>query len=288
MNVLITGVNGFIGSYLANYLTKQGHSVFGVGRKSCCDNKNIVYFQTDLVEGFSCEAIIDCIIHAAGQSPYNAKSMDDYVRNNVLSAEKIAAFACKKNVKKIIYLSSISVYGDVEAAVVDEKTPIINSDVYGLTKHMAEKIFEEASRNVPCISLRLPGVLGDGAHTPWIATLKNKAAENLDLCISNPNAYFNNAVDTETLASFIVTLLDADFYTYDVVTIASRGQMRIREIAEEVIVTSHSKSAVIVRDSGRRSFIVSNEYARAKYCYQPKEFSKLLHDYLISTMERCV
>ena len=56
----------------------------------------------------------------------------------MLGTRSVAEFAHCNGVGKVVYLSSLSVCGTVLDPVLDEETPVLNPDVYGLTKRRRE------------------------------------------------------------------------------------------------------------------------------------------------------
>lgn len=280
MKILITGVTGFVGSNLADCLTAQGYEIVGVGRRIFCESNVNKYIQCDLSKGLPFNEPVDCIIHAAAQSSYNAARIADYINGNVLATQTIARFAIEKRVKKIIYLSSISVYGDITLSVVDEQTPIINPDAYGMTKYMGEKIFEEIADRVPCLVLRLPGILGRGAHSCWLAKTIQQAREGTDIMITNVTGLFNNVVSCNDLASFIRLLIEISFQGFDVVTLGVASSLTIQEIVTRCIMGYQSQSRVIEKGNSRTSFTISSKKAQEMYGFSGSRIENIIDTYI--------
>ena len=131
MQILITGAAGFIGFNLSKYLLKKNVKVFGI------DNINNYYSKSlkldrirelKKLKKFNFKKIdirnekklsiflkkkkIDVIIHLAAQAGvrYSLINPTEFVQNNILGFYNIINLA-KKNIKKIFYASSSSVYG---------------------------------------------------------------------------------------------------------------------------------------------------------------------------------
>lgn len=124
MKIILTGINGFIGCHLENYLTSQNHIVekISVRKKwSLSDNADI-------------------LIHLAGKSEdSNKSSLEDYLSiNRDITIDLFQDFL-NSNIKDFIYFSSIK-------AVKDEYNDILTEDIYpspispyGRSKYEAEK-----------------------------------------------------------------------------------------------------------------------------------------------------
>jgi len=181
MKILVTGCAGFIGSHLAERLCEMGEDVIGIdcftdyypraikeanlGKLKGC--KNFKFIEADLNEidlGLLLKDI-DAVFHQAAQAGVRAswgKSFEIYTRNNILATQKLLEAAKKSNLKKFIYASSSSVYGDAE------KLPLKETDVpkpispYGVSKLAAEHLcyLYWKNFNVPTVSLRYFTVYG--------------------------------------------------------------------------------------------------------------------------------
>jgi nucleoside-diphosphate-sugar epimerase len=101
-------------------------------------------------------------VHVAAASTARPGGIDDFITCNVIGARNVVRYAHAARIKKVIYTSSISVYGDIYEPYLQETYAITNPDDYGLTKYLAERVFAE-TEGLPCVALRLPGISGKGA-----------------------------------------------------------------------------------------------------------------------------
>ncbi|XYH96196.1 NAD-dependent epimerase/dehydratase family protein [Sorangium sp. So ce1128] len=182
MRCLVTGVAGFIGSHLAERLIELGHEVLGVDRFAD-------YYARDIKEGnldrLRCEprfslAAVDLatadlrrllsdrevVFHQAAQAgvrPSWGLSFEGYLRDNVLSTQRLLEAArTHGQVRKLVYASSSSVYGDTEEVPMHESSRTAPHSPYGVTKLAGEHLCELYRRNfgLPTISLRYFTVYG--------------------------------------------------------------------------------------------------------------------------------
>ena len=136
-------------------------------------------------------------MHVAAASTARPGGIDDFITCNVVGARNIARYARAARIKKVIYTSSISVYGDIHEPYLQETHPITNPDDYGLTKYLAERVFAD-TEGLSCVALRLPGILGKGAHRAWIPTLVHRVLEgDRKATIYSPSSLFNNAAHVQ-------------------------------------------------------------------------------------------
>lgn len=127
-SILVTGVAGFIGSNIAEKCIELGCRVRGIdnfsnGRKEnimeLLKNEKFEFINGDICDFSLCNKIckdIDFVFHEAawGSVPKSIKQPLDYTQNNILGTHNMMQAAYVNNVKKFVYASSASVYGDNE------------------------------------------------------------------------------------------------------------------------------------------------------------------------------
>lgn len=169
--ILITGVAGFIGSHVAHRFLKEGYYVFGVDDLSSGKIENIPtgvdFIQGDLaLAATTAKLPRDCskILHLAGQSSGEI-SFDDPVADmakNTLSTLNLIRFGIENRIERIVYASSMSVYGAVENAPISEGRDCRPLSCYGVGKHAAEGYLRVYMNKLPFVILRMFNVYGPG------------------------------------------------------------------------------------------------------------------------------
>ena len=150
MKILITGITGFVGSGLVNYLsTQKGIEIVGHSRHNNIAKKKFNNYPIEFIETYSAKTIdelgIDCIIHLAGiaHDLSNKFKPEDYYKVNFEGTKTIFQEFIKSTAKKFIFLSSIKAAVDSSASPVDESViPNPTSD-YGKSKLMAENFISQ-------------------------------------------------------------------------------------------------------------------------------------------------
>lgn len=115
MRVLITGIGGFVGSNLAEYLSSMNYEIIGVDKvlNNKIQIKTSEYIVADLTscdESVIVSYKVDYIVHCAGQASVdlqNTSRNDDY-----LATKKLLQISKNSNIKKLILLSSNKVDGE--------------------------------------------------------------------------------------------------------------------------------------------------------------------------------
>lgn len=258
--VLVTGVSGFIGRAIAKYLYQSGYEVIGICRRSL-EESDVRLIHMDLSSKIELNETFDVIVHAAGELPvrtselshYAAQDFNSFKRNNVDAMENLLDFAKSHSVSRLIYLSSIAVYGEFEEEVIDEDSKRINQNVYGLTKYMGEMLLKACS-GVEGISLRMPGVIGPGMNGVWLANIAAKIKKGEDVTIYTPDFQTKNFVWIDDLTVFVKHLIELDEWRYDTLVLACEKSASIRQIVDQIKGCTGSKSKVSVDNSIRKPF----------------------------------
>jgi len=124
MNILITGVAGFIGSHLAQYLIKDNNHIFGVDNLLTGNKKNIesllnnplfTFIEKDLLScDLSTVPSCDLIFHLASPaSPIQYKKYPiETLMVNSLGTKNVLDFMRKTNSKTFVITSTSEIYGD--------------------------------------------------------------------------------------------------------------------------------------------------------------------------------
>lgn len=277
MRVLLTGAGGFIGSYLAYKWKEWDNELICVCRSRKPEGLKAKVIYSDLSNEFQYDEPVDVIVHAAAQSPAPGLSINNYIKSNVDSVNSIINYAKEKNVKKIIYLSSVSIYGEISVPVIDEETAIINPGMYGMTKYIGEMLFREAEA-ISIIAIRLPGVLGKGARTPWLTTVMEKLKYGRKVEIYNPDSLFNNMIHVDDLETFINELMTVNWKGFKKLTLACKEALTVKEIVCLLKESLNSKSQIEESDLVKNSFTISIDSA-IKMGFNPLGVKDTLYKY---------
>jgi UDP-glucuronate 4-epimerase len=211
--ILITGCAGFVGYHLCNTLLKNNKKIIGIDNlnsyydpklkiirlKNLQNYKNFQFIKEDLTKFKDINKLLkkykfNFIIHLAAQPGvrYSFNEPNKTLYNNLNSFNSIIEIARLKKVKKFVYASSSSVYGEVKKFPFTENDSSIRPiSVYGASKLSNEIIADVYSKNfnLNCIGLRFFTVYGpygrpDMAYYNF--ALKNLRNQKIEL--------YNNAI----------------------------------------------------------------------------------------------
>ena len=181
MRALITGAAGFIGSTLSERLVVGGWEVRGVDRftayyeeaakrsniAALADQSAFELIEADLLSADlePLLADIDVVFHLAGQPGVRLSWADGfrtYVDLNINVTQRLLEASRTRQLKRFVYASSSSVYGNAEHVPTDEQQPTRPYSPYGVTKLAGELLCSAYGANfdVPTVSLRYFTVYG--------------------------------------------------------------------------------------------------------------------------------
>lgn len=177
MKIAVTGAAGFIGSHLAERLSKEGHQVIGIDavtdyysptlKKLNIESlikHDVAFHQVDLLDDTLATILdgVEIVYHLAAQPGISATvPFSTYMRNNLEATHHLVE-TCRElsNFGCFINISTSSVYGK-HATVKEDATPKPTS-YYGVTKLAAEQLVlaYQRDKGLPATSMRLYSVCG--------------------------------------------------------------------------------------------------------------------------------
>jgi UDP-glucuronate 4-epimerase len=205
MKILITGAAGFIGYSLADYLLKKKIKIYGLDNfddyysvsykeeriKLLKRYKNFFFKKIDISNKKHLEKYIlkersfDIVYHFAAQPGvrYSLKNPRKYYNSNILGYNNLLSSLTKIKVKKIIYASSSSIYGDQKYLPVNETATFNPKNFYGYSKFINEMISDFFAKfyKMSILGMRFFSVYGEWGRPDM-------------LVIKYVNSQFNNKI----------------------------------------------------------------------------------------------
>ena len=184
MNILITGVAGFIGFNLAKYLLNKKYKIYGVDNldsyysillkkkrlNNLKKNKSFIFNYLDLADKnktniFFKNKKFDLIINLAAQAGvrYSLKNPRKYIDTNIFGFLNLIEQAKKHKIKNFMYASSSSVYGENKNFPLKESEELNPKNIYAVSKKLNEEIAETYHKisKINFIGLRFFTIYGE-------------------------------------------------------------------------------------------------------------------------------
>jgi nucleoside-diphosphate-sugar epimerase len=235
---LVTGANGFTGSHLVKRLEQLGVEVVGLVRQSSelsrlqgCGLKLVYGDITDRAALQTAMSEVDVVFHTAAYVELGLVDGARMEQVNVEGTRAVLEVARSLKIPKMIYCSTIGVFGDTAGKVADEtfqRTQKEFSSAYDRTKYVAQQLVDRAAtEGFPVVSILPSGIFGaDDPH--FGPVLKQFLKGGLKLWAGG--ARITGIVHVDDLADLMILAAEkgkpGEWY------IASAGEMTTREMFE--------------------------------------------------------
>lgn len=259
MNIFITGCAGFIGSSVAEKLINLGHFVIGLDNFDSHYPKEFKQKNLDALEGhpnfqfffgdirdreildkiFN-EHSIEIVIHLAAKAGVRAsfEFPQEYVDVNINGTINILEEMKLHNIQKLVFASSSSVYGNLQADVfTEDMTGLVQISPYALTKKSAEdiiKIYTE-NNNIQAVCLRFFTVYGP-KQRPDLAIYKFSHAILYDkpLPMYGDGNTFRDYTYIDDITSGIISAISYNKTPYEIINLGSANPISLKDLISTI------------------------------------------------------
>ncbi|MEI0566377.1 GDP-mannose 4,6-dehydratase [Brachyspira pulli] len=274
INKLITGVAGFIGSNLLDELLKNKDNIIigidnfnefydpSIKRKNIehnLENNNFKFYNIDLLDTNSLNKIfenhkIDSIVHLAGYGGVRPSIENPklYIDNNIVATLNILECMKNYNVKKLVYASSSSVYGNSKESIFKETLNVSEPiSPYAMTKKACEELCYTYHKlyNIDIIALRFFTVYGK-RQRPDLAISKftKLILEDKAIPVFGDGNTIRDYTYIEDIVSGIISAIEYNKTSYEIVNLGGGDPVSLNRMIE-TIENVLNKKAIIERMS---------------------------------------
>ena len=261
MKILITGANGFIGSYLANYFLRNHYEVTATSRrfhesiKRLLSNARLVEADVLIPEqlnSFSSDS--DILIHTATANDIISKDSLKGVELSAIGTKNILDFAAKNKIGRCIIFSTLQVYGIELHGEINENSPLNYQNDYGLNHLFAEMYAEMYSRQnkIQCVSVRPANIYGrilTDTFNRWSLVpgcFCKEAYESGTITIKSSGRQMRNFINLENLSRSVECIAKQFPDNYECFNLASSQVYSMLQVAEKVKRIYESKFGQLV------------------------------------------
>lgn len=235
MNILVIGGSGFIGSNLIRELLKLGYSVrnFDKNPSEEFEDLSTIGDVRDLDALKETLKDVDVVFNLAAEHRDDVTPVTLYYDVNVQGATNIVEAAELNNVKRIIFTSTVAVYG-LNKNEPDEKSPVEPFNHYSKSKLEAEEVFKKWASNSDGRSLVIvrPVVIFGEGNKGNIYSLINLIADKKFVMVGRGDnrksmGYIGNIV------KFLVQMIDVTEGVH-ILNYADKPDMAVNELVEYI------------------------------------------------------
>jgi UDP-glucose 4-epimerase len=224
-SILVTGSLGFIGREIIKKITKT---------KIITDSNNSKRINLQNINEVLEIDPADTVIHLAGKTPKRELKWNDYFENNVFGTLNILEYCIKKNVKKLIYVSSY-VYGNPEYCPIDESHPVNPHNAYSKSKFLGEQLckFYCDNSDLSVIILRPFNIFGESMNDGFLLTnLANAIKTRKKITIINKNSK-RDFLHIDDFVECVLKAIDYDT-KFDIFNVGTGISFSFDEIIEKI------------------------------------------------------
>lgn len=246
MTVLITGANGFIGSYLANFFLQEGYNVIATSKqfhtitKTLLKNAQLIdldVLDTEQIQNISVQA--DVLIHTATANDIISRDSLKGIELSAIGTKNMLDLAVKNKIPKCIVFSTLQVYGTELEADITESSPLNFQNDYGLNHLIAEMYAEQYHRQnkVKCAIVRPSNVYGKiltGAFNRWSlvpGSFCKEVMESSTITIKSSGLQMRNFVNLQNLALAINCILKDNMDNFEIYNTGSSEHKTMLQVA---------------------------------------------------------
>jgi len=289
MNFLITGVAGFLGSHLANYLVREGHQVRGLDDLSAGSldalSPEVLFTRADINDRPKLWTLlqdVDCVYHLAARVsvPESVLYPSLYNTTNVGGTVTLMEATRDVGVRRVVFISSGAVYGDQgeqplrETAIPNPRSP------YAVSKLAAEYYVRTigALWGIETVSLRVFNAYGPGqhlppSHAPVIPNFLRQVLRGSSLVMHGDGTQTRDYVYVDDVVSAMIAAATAPGIDQMVINIGSGIETSVRDLVRLIIEVVGVKVEALASPNthpGVSRMCASIALAREKLGYTPR------------------
>ncbi len=252
--VLITGVAGFLGRYVARHFVREGCRVIGLDDvpPENVQLHGVAYHRMQLPSSVLAEvlraAAPDVCVHCAGRASVGLSMTDpaaDFRGNAALTFELLDALRQHAPRCRFLLLSSAAVYGNPATLPVAEDQPVAPLSPYGYHKRQAELLCEEFSRiyALPTASARIFSAYGPGLRRQVVWDVCEKVLTTGRLALHGTGGESRDFIHAADIARGLDVIAEKAPCEGEIYNLASGRAVTIADLAAMLLSALGSKVA---------------------------------------------
>jgi UDP-glucose 4-epimerase len=261
MNFLITGAAGFLGSALANFLTREGHQVRGLDDLSTGDpqslSSDVLFTRGDVSDRPKLWTLlqeVDVVYHLAARVsvPESILYPRDYNLVNVGGTVALMEAMRDVGVRRVVLASSGPVYGDHGVQPLKESATPNPASPYAVSKLSAEYYVRTIGRlwGIETVSLRIFNAYGPGqhlppSHPPVVPHFLRQAQRGGTLVVHGDGSQTRDYVYVDDVVSAMVAASTAPNVDGLAINVGSGRETSVRELVNCVMEVTGSNAEVL-------------------------------------------
>ncbi|MCI5824478.1 MAG: GDP-mannose 4,6-dehydratase [Candidatus Gastranaerophilales bacterium] len=269
MNILITGGAGFIGSTLADKLLEKNNKIVVIDNfndyyspklkekniKHNLDNKNYKLYRGDICDKNLLSKIfeenkIDVVVHiaaSAGVRP-SIENPLSYVKNNIEGTVNILEVMKENGIKKIVFASSSSIYGNCKEEIFSEDLKVSEPiSPYAASKSACEQFLYTYSKlfDIQVVALRFFTVFGP-RQRPDLAIRKfiDLITENKPIPVYGDGTTIRDYTYVDDIVDGIISAINYNDTPYEIINLGGGAPVSLNQMIETIEKVLNKKATI--------------------------------------------
>ena len=269
MNILITGGAGFIGSTLADKLLEENNKIVVIDNfndyyspklkekniKHNLDNKNYKLYRGDICDKNLLSKIfeenkIDVVVHiaaSAGVRP-SIENPLSYVKNNIEGTVNILEVMKRKNVQRIVFASSSSIYGNCKEEIFSEDLKVSEPiSPYAASKSACEQFLYTYSKlfDIQVVALRFFTVFGP-RQRPDLAIRKfiDLIKEDRPIPVYGDGTTIRDYTYVDDIVDGIISAINYNDTPYEIINLGGGAPVSLNEMISTIEKVLNKKATI--------------------------------------------
>ena len=289
MNYLITGAAGFLGAALANQLGREGHNVRGIDDLSSGNPEALhedVHFTrgdvNDRPKLWTLLQDVDCVYHLAARVRVSESILypREYNAVNVGGTVSLMEAMRDVGVRRVVFISSGSVYGNQETQPLREDGVPMPRSPYAVSKLAAEYYVRTIGSlwGIETVCLRVFNAFGPGqnlppSHPPVIPNFLKQAVRGGSLVLHGDGRQTRDFVYVDDVVRAMVGASTAPDIDQMVINVGSGHETRMRDLARLILDVTGGNAEILYtprNDPGVSRMCADLSIAGDKLGYMPR------------------
>ncbi len=287
--VILTGAGSFLGEYVLKALDAKGIDAIALSRQAKTTlahyglSSRIKPVDIDLsAPEMDWSPPSDhqyAIIHLAFDRMASGDTTHGIEINSRITRNLITL--CRNaNISTVVNASSTSVYGKPDRGLISAETTPRSPSEYGAAKLQAEQRLTDAPETGSVLSVRLPAILGRGAHPEnWLVHVARAMQKHAEITYQSPDFQFNNAVHGASISAFLVELSQAVSPQSATFPVGAATGSTLRDLLEQMRDRLQSRSELIALPTTSAPFAIDNTAAES-HGYKAEPIERVIDHYL--------
>lgn len=247
---LVTGAAGFLGRYLVRTLLARGEGVRAFDRQIPAGADSKIEWRSGDVRNAAavqraCEDV-EIVYHLAALIPQRKAKAETMQAVNVEGTQHVLDGAERTGVRRVVYLSSVEIYGVPTVTPCLEDGPLAPLAEYGRTKVAAEALCRQAvGRGLDVTILRPVTIIGPGLTEPFLVSLLAAVRTDKPVILLGNGRNRFQVVHAEDVVAACLLAAEQPAAVGQAFNIGAADVPTIRHLVEAVIERAGSDSSVL-------------------------------------------